>query len=130
MVGVSYATVAEYEARYGEVADRALLQECLDDCTAVIQAELDRRGVDYANPSDTFADRLMRVCRSMANRVMPTGGEGDADVPVGITAMTATAGPYSRTYSFAATYGTPKMLPSEMTLLGIGARIGTGKLAG
>lgn len=127
---MSYATVAEYEARYGEVADEALLQECLDDCTAVIQVELDRRGVDYADPSEQFADRLMRVCRSMANRVMPTSDAGTTDVPVGITAMTATAGPYSRTYNFASTYGTPKMLPSEMALLGIGARIGCGKIAG
>lgn len=127
---MSYATVAEYEARYGEVADEALLQECLDDCTAVIDAELDRRGIDYADPSETFADRLMRACRSMANRLMPADGSGDADVPVGITAMTATAGPYTRTYSFASTYGTPKMLPSEMALLGIGARIGCGKIAG
>lgn len=128
---MSYATVAEYVARYGCVDDCALLQECLDDCSAVIDAELDRRGVDYADPSDSFADRLMRVCRSMANRVMPASGDGESDVPVGITAMTATAGPYSRTYSFSTTYGTPKMLPSEMALLGIGgARIGCGKIAG
>lgn len=127
---MAYATIAQYEARYGDVTDEDLLQECLDDCTAVIQAELDRRGIDHADPSEQYADRLMRVCRSMANRVMPTSDAGTTDVPVGITAMTATAGPYSRTYSFASTYGTPKMLPPEMALLGIGARIGCGKIAG
>lgn len=126
---MSYATIDQYEARYGTVADEAMLQECLDDCSAVIDAELDRRGVDYADPSESFADRLMRVCRSMANRVMPS--DGASDVPVGVTEMTATAGPYSRTYSFASTYGTPKMLPSEMALLDIGGgRIGCGKMAG
>ena len=128
---MSYATIEQYEARFGEVADESLLQECLNDCTATIQAELDRRGVDYSDPSATFAERLMIVCRSMANRVMPTGHDGASDVPVGITALTATAGPYSRTYSFASTYGTPKMLPSEMALLGIGGgRIGCGLMAG
>lgn len=128
---MSYATIDQYEARYGTVADEAMLQECLDDCTAVIQAELDRRGVDYSEPSESFAARLKIVCRSMANRVMPTGDAGTTDVPVGITAMTATAGPYSRSYTFATTYGTPKMLPSEMALLGIGGgRIGCGRMAG
>jgi hypothetical protein len=124
---MSYATIDQYEARYGTVADEAMLQECLDDCSAVIDAELDRRGVDYVDPSESFADRLMRVCRSMANRVMPSDG---ADIPVGATQATITAGPYSQSYTMATTYGTPKMLPSELALLGIGGgRIGCGKMA-
>ena len=126
---MSYATVEQYVARYGEVADADLLQECLDDCSAAIEAELDRRGVDYASPSESFADRLMRVCRSMANRVMPN--EGSADIPVGATQASITAGPYNQQFTFATTYGTPKMLDSELRLLGIGGtRIGFGALAG
>jgi hypothetical protein len=122
-----YATIDQYEARYGTVADEAMLQECLDDCSAVIDAELDRRGVDYADPSESFADRLMRVCRSMANRVMPSDG---ADIPVGAKQASFTAGPYNQQFTFSTAYGTPKMLPSELALLGIGGgRIGCGKMA-
>lgn len=123
-----YASVTQYEARFGEVSDTSVLEECLEDCTAVINAELDRRGISYVNPSADFADRLMRVCRSMANRVMP--GQ-TADIPVGATQASFTAGPYNEQFTLATTYGTPKMLPSEMDLLGIGgARIGFGALAG
>lgn len=124
---MSYATTDEYQARYGEVSDEDVLQECLDDCSAVIDAELERRGIDHADPSGSLADRMMRVCRSMANRVMPSGG---ADIPVGITQMSLTTGPYNRQYTFTGGYGTPKMLDSERRMLGIGARIGFGALAG
>ena len=124
---MAYATVEQYEARFGEVSNVDMLEECLDDCSAVIDAELDRRGIDHADPSDTFADRLMRVCRSMANRVMPSD---QTDIPVGATHASFTAGPYNQQFTLATSYGTPKMLPSEMTLLGIGARIGFGALAG
>lgn len=124
---MSYASAEDYQARYGEVEDVDLLQECLDDCSAVIDAELDRCGIDRADPSGSLADRMMRVCRSMANRVMPSGG---ADIPVGITQMSLTTGPYNRQYTFTGGYGTPKMLDSERRMLGIGARIGFGALAG
>lgn len=123
----SYATTAQYVARFGPVHDTAMLQECLDDCTAAINSELDKRHVDHAAPSEDFADRLMRVCRSMANRVMPSDG---GDIPVGATQASFTAGPYTQQYTLGATYGTPKMLPSEMSMLGLGARIGCGLMAG
>ena len=117
---MSYATVEQYEARYGIVSDTAMLQECLDDCTATIDAELDRYGIDYSDPSEDFADRLMRVCRQMANRVMPD--EGEDSLPVGITQMSLTTGPYNRQFTFGATYGTPKVIDQELRLLGISGR--------
>ena len=126
---VPYATTQQYEDRYGLVSDEHMLQECLEDCTAAINAELDRRGVSYANPSEQFADRLMRACRSMANRVMPT--EGDADIPVGATQASFTAGPYNQQFTLQTAYGTPKVTAYELSLLGIaGARVGFGALAG
>lgn len=126
---MAYATVEEYEARYGEVSDAGMLQECLDDCSVLIEVELDRYGVDYSDPSDAFADRLMRACRSMANRVMPS--DDGAEVPVGATQVSRTAGPYSEQFTLATTYGTPKVTDEERKLLGIyGARIGFGALAG
>ena len=112
---MAYATVGQYVSRYGAVSDENMLQECLDDASAVINAALDRVGIDYSDPSDEFQDRLMRVCRSMANRVMPT----ENDIPQGVTSMSMGAVGFSESYSFATTYGTPKLLDSEMSLLGI-----------
>lgn len=126
---MSYATVEQYETRYGTVSDTGMLQECLDDCTAAINAELSRRGIDYSDPSEEFADRLMRACRSMANRVMPT--EGSADIPVGATQASFTAGPYNQQFTLKTAYGTPKVGDYEKSLLGIaGARIGCGRISG
>ena len=125
---MSYATVAQYEARFGTVSDTEMLQACLDDCTTAINVKLDNAGIDHASPSEDFATRLMMVCRSMANRVMPAS---PADVPVGVSQMSMSAGPYQQSWTYTSAYGTPKMLPSEMELLGIPrARIGCGLIAG
>lgn len=115
---MSYATVEQYVARYGVVDDVSMLQECLDDASAVIDAALARAGIDYSEPSDDFADRLMRVCRSMANRVMPS--DSGYEIPQDATSASITAGPYSQSFNFAQSYGTPKLLASELELLGIG----------
>lgn len=129
MAVTSYATVTQYETRYGIVADTATLQECLDDCTAAINAELDRYGIDYSDPSEDYADRLMRACRSMAHRVMPSSD--DADIPVGATQASFTAGPYSQQFTLAAAYGTPRVNADERILLGIPrGRIGCGLIVG
>lgn len=120
---MSYATIEQYEARYGAVSDEFMLQECLDDSSAVIRAALDRAGIDYSNPSEEFADRLMRVCRSMTNRVMPTENE----LPQGVTSASMGAVGFSETFNFATNYGTPKLIKSEMDLLGIGGKIGVAR---
>lgn len=126
---MAFATVEEYEDRYKEVSDTDMLQECLEDCSALIEVELERYGVDYSDPSEKLADRLMRACRQMAHRVMPR--DDGADVPVGATQVSRTAGPYSEQFTLATTYDTPKVTDEERKLLGIyGARIGFGALAG
>ena len=112
----AFATVEQYQARFGPVADVALLSECLDDASAAIRVALVEAGVSWEDPSDDFADRLMRVCRSMANRLMPA--EGSA-VPQGVTQMGMTAGSYSEQYTFQSSYGTAKPLESELKMLGI-----------
>ena len=117
----AFATVDQYETRFGPVADADLLSECLDDASAAIRMALVEAGVSWEDPSEDFADRLMRVCRSMANRLMPA--EGSA-VPQGVTQMGMTAGSYSEQYTFHTSYGTAKPLPSELDLLGIGGSVG------
>lgn len=113
---MSYATVEQYEARFGAVSNTSMLQECLDDCTAVIDSALNRYGINPSEQGESYADILMRVCRSMANRVYPSDG---GDIPQGATSFSETAGVYSQSFSFATTYGTPKILGSELALLGV-----------
>ena len=122
-----FATVEQYEARFGSVADRGMLAECLADASAAIRVTLDKAHVDYSDPSEDLADRLMIVCRSMANRVMPSG----TDVPAGVTQETVTAVGFSHSMSYTPSYGTPTPMPSELALLGIGGgRAGWAPLAG
>lgn len=121
-----FATVEQYEARFGEVADESVLEECLADASAAIRMALPAT-VDPCDVGDDMADRLMRVCRSVANRIMPSG----SDVPVGVTQMTETAGVYSQTMSYTPAYSLPKLLPSELDMLGVGgARVGWARLGG
>ena len=110
-----WATVDDYQARYGSVTNTEMLLACLEDCTAVINQHLSGAGIDYSEPTEDEADRYMRVCRSMANRLMPTGSA----FPVGVTQATVSSLGYSESVSLQATYGTPKPLDSELTLLGI-----------
>lgn len=126
---MAFASVEDYTARYGSVADEGMLIECLEDCSALMESEMDRHGVSYDNPSYVMADRLMRVCRSMAYRIMPK--QDASDVPVGATQMSVTAGSYTQSVTFGATYGSPKMMAEDYRMLGMGgARIGFGALAG
>ena len=116
-----FAKISDYTARFGEVSDTGLLAECLDDASAVMRARLDAAGVDYSEPTEDYADRLMRVCRSMANRIYPSGEDA---IPAGATQASITAGPYSQQFTFGGAYGTPKLLASELALLGIGGSKG------
>jgi len=123
-----FATVEQYDARYPgrEVSDE-MLTECLMDATRAITAVLDKNHVDWSEPSEDFADRLMSVCRSVANRILPSG----MDVPVGATQMSVTAGSYQRQFSMPGSYGTPKLIDSELSMLGLNAsRVGWAPLGG
>lgn len=120
---MAYATVEQYEARFGHVDDTDLLGECLDDATEAINAALESAGIDYDDPSEAFESRLMRVCRSVANRLMPF----ETSAPAGATQVSMTAGPYQQSFSLPQSYGTAKLLPSEMKMLGIGGRLGVAR---
>lgn len=124
----TFATIEDYDARFpGRTASDSMLGECLGDATLAIMDVLDKRGIDYGSPTEEFAERLMRTCRAVANRLMPSG----SDVPVGATQVSVTAGPYQQTASYSPTYGLPKLLPSELTMLGIvGSRAGWAPLGG
>ena len=124
----AFATVDDYTERFGEVEDEEVLEQCLLSVTDTMMSEMDAAGIDYAEPSERFAWRLMDICRTVANRIMPVDSEG---VMQGVTQMSTTAGPYSQQFTFAASYGTPKLLPSELKRLGVGGgRLGWKNLGG
>ena len=114
---MAYATVGQYESRYGAVSDESMLKECLEDASAVIDSALADYGIDAEGSTDEYSDKLMRVCRSMANRIMPR----ESEIPQGATSASMSAVGFTESFSFASTYGTPKLLPSEMKMLGIGS---------
>lgn len=117
-----FASVAQYEARYGEADDEAALTEVLMDATREISAELRRAGIDFIDPSPEFADSLMQACRSMAYRAI---GSGDSPVPAGATQYSQGAGGYTESYTLGNPYGEVYMSKAERRLLGIDrARIG------
>lgn len=123
-----FATVEDYDARFpGRAASDEMLVECLMDASLAIADALDKRGIDYSEPSGVFGERLMRTCRSVANRIMPSG----SDIPVGVTQMSTTAGPYQQTFSMPTAYTLPKLLPSELSMLGLGgSRVGWAPMGG
>ena len=116
-----FASEAQYVARFGAVEDVGVLEECLLDASAAIRMALDKARIDYSNPSDDLSYRLMSTCRSVANRIMPR----DTDTPAGVTQRSQTAGSYNETISYTPIYSTPKLLPSELSMLGLG---GTGRM--
>lgn len=115
-----FATVEQYEARYGEAADRDLLAEVLMDVTRLMASELERSGI----PMDAGkADLRMQVCRSAAYRAM--GQESSQELPIGATQYTHSAGVYSESVSIGNPYRDVYLTKSERRLLGIGrGRIG------
>lgn len=126
-MAASYATVEQYVARYGIVDDVTMLAECLEDATATINAVLAAR---YKSAADVDSDVLMRVCRSVASRIMPASVDG-WDAPVGVTQVSTTVGPYQQTYSRPYTYSTPRLTEAELSMLGLGgSRAGWAPLAG
>ena len=113
---MSWATVAQYQARYGAVDDTDTLQECLNDATAQINDLLDTAHIDYFDPTEQQAYKYMMVCRQMANRMFESASSA---LPFGATQAAQTAGPYTQSFSFGNPYGTVQPTRSEKALLGV-----------
>lgn len=120
-----FATVEDYEVLYGEVDDSDVLLAYLTDATDVMMAELDASGIDYANPTEDYAYRLMRVCRTMTHRAIGDAADdgamdGPPVIPFGATQFSQTAGPYTRSATMGNPYGDLFMTAEEKYALGIG----------
>ena len=69
----AFATVEEYEARYGEVEDEARLEMALSDASVFIYAEMRRAGVAIAPDDEEQAQALAYVTCLIVNRVERSG---------------------------------------------------------
>lgn len=123
-IDTPYCSVEQYEARYGAVQDADQLHECLMDSTRSLATAISRRGLD---PDGFDADLLMQACRQMTRRCVPDGD--GADIPVGATQASFTAGPYTQQFTMSTPYSSPRVTEDELSLLGIGAGIGCGRMS-
>lgn len=117
-----FATVRDYEERYGEVEDERALMAVLDDATGVMLAAYEARvGRPYAvGDRPTFDANARSVCRSIAHRAMcaPDGVEG-------ATQLSRAAGQFSASVTYANPTGDVWLGKSDLRALGLsGGRVG------
>lgn len=118
-----FCSVADYEARYGPVADQAMLKECLLDASDDMIAAMDAAAIDWKNPTEEQSNRFRRVCRQVAHRVMPEDHQDvsgiEPPIPSGATSSSYTMGPFNHQVSFRVPWGSTMLRNEEMRLLGI-----------
>ena len=117
----AFATADDYRAKYGTEMDDEALDEWLGDASDVMRGEMDASGVDYSEPSEGFAETLMRICRDMAHRAIGEDDEVDFSIPYGATQVNMSGGSYSRGFSFGNPYDDLFLTATEKRRLGIGA---------
>lgn len=118
----TFATVDEYEKRYGEVNEdeKDLLTEILMDATCLIASELKQANISIDD--EQAAGSRMRVCRAVAFRAMAQ--EENPSVPVGATQFSQSVGVYTESFSIGNAYRDVYLTKAEKRMLGIGrARI-------
>lgn len=69
-MAISYATVEDYEARYGEVNDRNRVETLLQDASAFIDSQ---PGLSVDPSDQTQAANLTRVCCAVVHRSLVSG---------------------------------------------------------
>ena len=112
-----FATVADYEARYGEVEDEKRLEALLADASLFLASQ---RGLVVDPDDGTQAALLTAVTCAMVHRSMMAGSyAGLSSISQGAGGYTASVGVYNPSGDFYLTKG-------ERQALGIGgARIGS-----
>lgn len=116
----AFATTAEYRDKYDTDMDDGRLGMWLADASDIMACEMDRAGVDYSEPDETFADRLCRICRDMVHRAIGDGSTASAAIPYGATQASMAAGGYSESFTMGNPYGDLFMKDKERKALGIG----------
>lgn len=109
---MSFATVADYEAKYGTVADADRLQVWLDDVTTYLT---NRLGSRYNAEDETQAAALKMVCRDMTHRAFESNAPG-----FGVSNYSQSANGFTESMTFANATGDIYMTQNERRMLGIG----------
>lgn len=105
----AFATVDEYTAAYGAVADEKRLDALLLRATGYLLGKMD----GYAAGEDEVLDlNLSTVCMAMVNRALSVPSDMG-----GVSQFSKSAGPYTASVSLLDQYMRP--LPSELDLLGL-----------
>ena len=115
----AFATYEQYTAKYDTDMDADRLAEWLADASDMMADEMDKAGVDYADPSEDFAHRLMRVCRDMVHRAVGDGTDAAMSIPSGVTQASMAAGGYSESFTIGNPYGDLYLKDRERAALGI-----------
>lgn len=114
----AFATLDDYESRYGMAGDPERVETRLLDASVLIAARADVSSID--------ADLLRMICCQMVHRSMDTGADTEIGAGVPFTQMSQTAGVYSVSYSVSNPYGELYLTKTEQKLLGIGkVRLGS-----
>ena len=116
-----FATVQDYEARYGDVDDPDQVETLLGDSSAFIASQ---PGLTLLGPDDRGYDlqraNLVRVCCAVVRRSLTAGGWA------GLSNLSQTAGSYNASVALANPTEDFYLTKSEKRALGItGGRIGT-----
>lgn len=121
----AFATIADYEARQGELAeaDRTRCAALLEDASADMRSHFRARyGTDYAegvNPS--FDDNAKAVCVAVAARALIV-----SPMMAGVSQYSQTAGPYSSSVAYANPTGDLFIGKEDLKKLGlVGTRVGS-----
>lgn len=120
MAGVSYATVADLEARWRPLTttEKATAEVLLADASAMIRAEVPGiPGRLLEDPPTIDEDVLRMVTCAVVKRAMLAGTAGD-----GVTQQSHTAGPFSQQLTFANPMGNLYLTKTELRLLGAGSQ--------
>ena len=111
-----FATIEDYEARYGEVEDRDRVETLLGDATAFIEAQ---PGFSYDAGDFTQAANLTRICCSVVYRSLSAGDLA------GVSSYSQGGVGYSASVTLSNPSGDFYLTASEKRSLGIGrGRIG------
>lgn len=116
-----FCDIDSYQRRFGVVEDIEGIHELLMDATRRLAAECENHGIDWRHSSPEYKDRLMQVCRDMAQRAVSMA-DSDITIPFGASQITTSVNSFSEQMSFSGAgssgYGDLYFTKSERSFLG------------
>ncbi len=112
----AYATVEDLEARWRTLDDdeKAKAETLLGDATTHIRALINQKRGDKFEPDELMQENLKVVCCNIVMRSMNA-----KQSYFGMSEVSATAGPYSQTFTPINSSGDMRLTDEEMRLLGL-----------